>query len=80
MRNLSNDPAEKLKAVLNHAFAAPDNDPGASYRAACAAWFAALTPRERTAATAAKAAFARGDGPAAEEFARELPPAPKCPL
>jgi len=34
-----------------------DGDLGAEYLAACAAWFAALTSRERTAVTAAIAAF-----------------------
>ncbi len=45
--NLSDNPRDKLKAALNHD--RPDNDLGADYREACAAWFAGLSERERAA-------------------------------
>ena len=77
--SLSDDAKDKLAAALNHAHADTDGDLGAEYREACRAWFAALTPRERTTASAARAAYRRGTVWDAEELARELPPAPKRP-
>jgi hypothetical protein len=40
---LSDNPRDKLQAALNHD--RPDNDLGADYREACAAWFAGLSER-----------------------------------
>ena len=79
MAQASDIPRDKLRAVLNHGAPDADDDLGADYRRAVAAWFAALSPLERVSANAALAAFARGDESGAEEFARTLPPAPKHP-
>ena len=76
----SNEPRDKLHAVLGHGAPDADEDLGADYRRAVAGWFVALSPLERVSANAALAAFARGDELAAEEFARVLPPAPRFPL
>lgn len=80
MTELSDDRRDKLRAVLNHGAPDADDDLDTDYRRAVAAWFVALSPLERVAANAALAAFARGDEPGAEEFARVLPPAPVFPL
>jgi len=74
--SLSDDPRDKLQAAIDHGRS--DFDP--NYVAACARWFASLTPPERAAVSAARAALDRRDAPLAEEFARTLPPAPRCPL
>ena len=76
----SDDPCDKLQAALNHDRPDANDDLGTDYRQAVAAWFAALSPLERVSANAALAAFARGDKPGAEEFARVLPRAPVSPL
>ena len=44
---LSNQPGDKLQAVLNHDFADPDDDLGADYWEAIAGWFAALSERDK---------------------------------
>ena len=78
--DLSHRPSDKLQAVLSHYRRDLDDDLGADYRQAVVAGFVALSPLERVSANAALAAIARGDEPGAEEFARVLPPAPKCPF
>jgi hypothetical protein len=74
--SLSSDPRDKLLAARNH----DRSDLDHGYVESCAHWFASLTPAERAAASAARAALNRRDEPLAEEFARTLPPAPRCPL
>jgi len=76
--NLSDNPRDKLQAALNHD--RPDNDLGADYREACAAWFAGLSERERGSVARAEVAFDAGNESAAQEIASGLPPAPKFPL
>ena len=72
--------ADKLRAVLNHAAANPDDDLGGSYRAACRAWFARLTEGEQWIVAAVAKAHAEGREADAEQIAAKLPPAPRCPL
>jgi hypothetical protein len=76
--NLSDNPRDKLQAALNHD--RPDNDLGADYREACAAWFAGLSERERGSVARAEEAFDLGNKSTAEEIASGLPPAPVFPL
>ena len=76
---LSDHPADKLQAALNHGWPDPDRDFPPDYLDACTRWFDALSPRARHAAIAAIAAYGRGDEVAAAELAGVLPPAPVPP-
>jgi hypothetical protein len=78
MIQLSDAPRDKLYAAACHDLGNTD-DLGADYLQACARWYAALTPQERTIAMAAVAAFDLGREPHAAEIARVLPPAPVFP-
>ena len=73
----SDDVADKLRAILNHA--SDDRGGGLehNYLQAAAAWFAGLSDRDKGMADKADAAFAFGDEGRAEEIAATLPPAPK---
>ena len=80
MTELSGEPRDKLRAVLNYAAPDPDDDLGIEYRDACAAWFARLTQGERWRLAIVLAAYERGAEADAEELATALPPAPRCPV
>ena len=80
MTALSDDPRDKLQAVLNHDRPDPDDDLGAVYRETCAAWFARLSEGERWRLATVLAAYERGAEADAEQLAAALPPAPKFPL
>ena len=56
---LSDHPADKLQAALNHGWPDPDRDFPPDYLAACTRWFDALSPRARHTAIAAIAAYGR---------------------
>ena len=49
MTALSDDPRDKLQAMLSHNGPGPDNDDlGAGYRHACAEWFASLSGHDKS--------------------------------
>jgi hypothetical protein len=73
-------PADKLQAVLNYAAPDPDDELGAEYRDASAAWFARLTHGEHWRIAMVLAAYERGAEADAKRLASALPPAPKCPF
>jgi hypothetical protein len=77
---MSDDPRDKLRAALNHAYPGTDDDLGRPYRAACKHWFDQLTEDERWATVSATVAYEKGQKDKAVEIASQLPPAPKCPL
>jgi hypothetical protein len=77
---MSDDPRDKLRAALNHAYPGTDDDLGRPYRAACQHWFDQLTEDERWATVSATVAYENGLKDKAVEIASQLPPAPKCPL
>ena len=77
---LSNDPAHKLQAVLNHTLADPNKDLPPAYVAACWRWFSVLSGDDQVIAAVARAAYDKGDEGEAVEAAAALPPAPVCPL
>jgi hypothetical protein len=77
---MSDDPRDKLRAALNHAYPGTDDDLGRPYRAACQHWFDQLTEDERWATVSATVAYEKGRKDKAVEIASQLPPAPKCPL
>jgi hypothetical protein len=80
MIKLSDDPRDKLQAVLNHAAADPDDGLGVEYRDACAVWFSRLTEGERWRLAMVLAAHERGAQADAQQLASQLPPAPVFPL
>ena len=75
---MSEDPRDKLRAALNHAYPGTDDDLGRPYRAACQHWFDQLTEDKRWATVSAT--VEKGLKDKAVEIASQLPPAPKCPL
>jgi hypothetical protein len=77
---LSDDPRDKLRAVLNHNLPDPDDDLGTDYRDACGAWFATLTPADTSLAERVLEVYGDGNEVKAEWLSGGLPPAPKCPL
>jgi len=77
---MSDDPRDKLRAALNHAYPGTDDDLGRPYRAACQHWFVQLSEDERWATVSATVAYEKGLKDKAVEIASQLPPAPKCPL
>jgi len=77
---LSDTAADKLQAALNHAAADPNDELGAEYRDACAAWVSRLTQGERWRLAMVIAAYERGAAADAEQLAVALPPAPVFPL
>ena len=77
---LSDDPADKLHAVLNHAYPDADNDLGLTYRTACQHWFDRLTEGERWRLAMVLAPYERGAAADAEQLASALPLAPVFPL
>lgn len=79
MTELSNSPADKLQAALNHAAPDPDDDLGTEYRDACAAWYSRLSEGERWRLATVLAAYERGAEGDAEQLAAVLPPAPVFP-
>jgi hypothetical protein len=80
MTELSDDPADKLHAALNHVYPDADDDVGPAYRTACEHWFAQLTEGERWITVTATVAYEKGDGGKAAEIASQLPSAPRFPL
>src|SRR5882724_4305665 len=70
----------RSQAVLNHDGQGADNDLSATYRDACAIWFARLTQGERWRLATVLAAYDRGAEADAEQFAAALPPAPRFPV
>ena len=76
---LSDTAADKLQAALNHAAADPNDELGAEYRDACAAWVSRLTQGERWRLAMVIAAYERGAAADAEQLAVALPPAPVFP-
>ena len=80
MIELSDDPRDKLQAVLNHDRPDPDDDLGFVYREACGAWFSRLTEGEKWRLAMVRAAYERGSEGDAEQLAAALPAAPKFPL
>ena len=76
---LSDAASDKLQAVLNHEGRDPDDDLGADYRQAVAAWFASLSGYNKLIAAWVVEAYTDGSE-AAERVAANLPRAPKCPL
>jgi len=78
---LSDDPRDKLQAVLSHNWPGPDDDLGADYRRACAEWFARLSGHDKM--MAAWVVEVYDDGRKTAQAARvvaQLPPAPRFPL
>ena len=78
--NLSDNPRDKLQAVLNHDRPDPDDDRGAEYRDSCAAWFATLSGADRSVAERIMEVYSDGNDAKAEWLASALPPAPPFPL
>jgi hypothetical protein len=76
---LSDAASDKLQAVLNHEAREPDDDLGADYRQAVAAWFGSLSGYNKLITTWVVEAYTDGSE-AAERVAAYLPRAPKCPL
>jgi hypothetical protein len=77
---LSNDPAHKLQAALNHDFADTDKPVPVEYLAACRRWFDTMAEREKAVVKAARDAFDKGDEKSAELIVVVLPAAPRFPL
>jgi hypothetical protein len=77
---LSNDTAHKLHAALYHEWPSKDGFFLTEYRDALKRWFTTLSPSDKMATKAARAAFDRGDDPGASKAAAGLPAAPVCPL
>jgi hypothetical protein len=79
---LSDDPRDKLQAVLSHNWPGPDSDDlGAGYRHACAEWFASLSGHDKTMAAWVVEVYDDGKRTAqAARVATSLPAAPRCPL
>ena len=77
---LSNDAAHKLHAALYHEWPSKDGFFLTEYRDALKRWFTTLSPSDKMATKAARAAFDRGDDPGASKAAAGLPAAPVCPL
>ena len=77
---LSDHPADKVQAVLNHTLADPDKELPPAYVAACWRWFSALSGDDQLIAAVARAAYDKGDEGEAVKAAAALPPAPVCPL
>jgi len=80
MTDTSDAAGDKLQAVLNHDWPDPDDDFGADYRQACAAWFAGLPERDKAIAARVLEVYADGNEERAERIASQLPPAPAFPL
>ena len=78
MIELSNASDDKLYAAACHNLG-NTAELRADYLDACARWYAALKPHERTTAMAAVAALDLGREPYAAEIASVLPPAPIFP-
>jgi hypothetical protein len=78
---LSDDPRDKLQAVLSHNWPGPDDDLGADYRHACAEWFARLSGHDKMMAAWVVEVYDDGRKTAqAARVAASLPPAPRFPL
>ena len=78
---LSDDPRDKLQALLNHDWPDPDDDLEAAYRQAIAGWFAGLSGHDRMMAAWVVEVYDDGRKEAqAERVAAQLPPAPVFPL
>jgi hypothetical protein len=77
---MSDDPRDKLRAALNHAYPGTDDDLGRPYRAACQHWFDQLSEDERWMTVSATVAYEKGQKDKAEDIASRLPPAPEFPL
>jgi hypothetical protein len=77
---LWNDPRDKLRAAINHAYPQVDDDLGRAYATACERWFAQLSEDERWATVSATVAYEKGEKDKAAEIASQLPPAPVFPL
>jgi hypothetical protein len=71
----SNNPHDKLLAVLKHKATSGDFD--ALYLAECAAWFRHLSPTDRLVVVAVRDAFDHGHEDEVEVLASYLPPAPR---
>ena len=80
MTELSDDPRDKLQAVLHHAAPDPDDNVSADYRDACGKWFAGLSGAHRSVAERILEVYGDGNETKAEWLAATLPPAPKFPL
>jgi hypothetical protein len=80
MMGISDRPADKLQAAINHDWDDPDRVFAASYIEACAQWFDQLSRRQRNIAAFAVSVFYDGSTTAAEKIAAALPSAPKFPL
>jgi len=78
--HLSDEPRDKLQAVLNHDWPDPDDDLGADCRQAVAAWFAGLSECDQSIAARVTEVYADGNEERAERGASQLPPAPAFPL
>jgi len=76
----STEAVDKLQAVLNHDFAAADQDLPPGYVGACSAWYAGLSDAGKRTAALVKMAAAAGREGEAERLAAELPAAPRFPL
>jgi len=66
--------------VLNHDWPDSDDDLGADYRQACAAWYSALTSTDRSVAGRILEVCSNGNEATARYLASGLPPAPVFPL
>jgi hypothetical protein len=80
MMGISDQPADKLQAAINHNWDDPDRVFAASYIEACARWFDRLSRRQRNIAALAVSVFDDGSTTAAEKIAAALPPPPMFPL
>src|SRR5580765_7936616 len=69
MSNLSDDPRDKLQAVLNHDRPDPDDDLDVACRDACGQRFSRLTQGERWPLATVRAAYERGSEADAEQLA-----------
>jgi len=76
---LSDDPADKLQAVLHHDLPDPDDELGIEYRDACGSWFAQLSGAHRSLAMRVLEVYADDNETKAEWLASALPPAPRHP-
>ena len=74
---MSDDPRDKLRAVLNHDRPDPDDDLGVAYRDACGQWFAALAGADRLLAARVLEVYADGNEAKAEWLSSALPSAPR---
>lgn len=79
MDEFSDDVRDKIQAVFSHCRPDPDDELGQYYQRACAAWYRALSEREKAIAERVIEVDIAGYEYGAAGVASQLPPAPRFP-